>query len=81
MGSNTVLVTAEKINKRKKKIKFIKIAVLCLILFLFLIYFVLTVIYKGANFTISIDPDFTNDKGIVLYDDIEIKKSTRKLYV
>lgn len=81
MGSNTVLITAEKINKRKKKIKFIKASILCLILFLFLIYFVLNIIYKGANFTISIDPNFTNDKGIILYDDIEVKKSTRKLYV
>ena len=81
MGSNTVKVTADKLKRRDKSIKYIKILILILILFLLIIYFILSVVYKGANFTISLDPNLTNSKGIVLYNDFELKNGTKKLYI
>lgn len=81
MNGSTVKITADKLKKRNQKVSFIKKVILFIILFLILIYGVLSIIYKGANFTISLDPDFIREKGIVLYNDIEQKNAVKKLYI
>ena len=81
MNDSTVKITADKLKKRNQKVSFIKKVILFIILFLILIYGVLSIIYKGANFTISLDPDFIREKGIVLYNDIEQKNAVKKLYI
>ncbi len=81
MNDNTVKVTADKIKKRNKITKNLKLILLVLFLLLIIIYFVLSIVFEGANFTISLDPEFTNEKGITLYNDIEQKTAVKKLYV
>ena len=81
MNNNTVKVTADKIKKRNKITKNLKLILLVLFLLLIIIYFILSIVFEGANFTISLDPDFTNEKGIALYNDIEQKNIVKKLYV
>ena len=81
MNDNTVKVTADKIKKRNKITRNLKLILLGLFLLLIIIYFVLSIVFEGANFTISLDPEFTNEKGITLYNDIEQKKAVKKLYV
>lgn len=81
MKDNTVKVTADKINKRNKFAKNLKLILLILFFVLLIIYFVLSVVFEGANFTISLDPEFTNKKGITLYNDAEQKTAVKKLYV
>lgn len=81
MNDNTVKITAEKIKKRNRITKITKIFLLCSCLFLVVVYFILSVIYEGANFTISLDKEFTATKGITLYNNMDEKNAVRRLYV
>lgn len=81
MNDNTVTITADKIKKRNKITKILKIIILCSLLFLGTVYFILAIIFDGSNFTISLDPNLTNEKGITMYNDIEQKNNTKKLYL
>ena len=62
MNDNAVKITADKIKKRNKMTKRLKLILLILFFVLVLIYFILSVVFEGANFTISLDPEFTNEK-------------------
>ncbi len=80
MAVSTVKVTAKKIEAKKKRVKYTKRMVICLFLFLLALFFVLMVIYKGGNFTVTLDPNFSLKSGIVLYDNLENKAPKNKLY-
>lgn len=58
MAISTVKVTAEKLEKKKKRLKYTKYAVSILFILLLSLFFVLLVIYKGGNFTVTLDPNF-----------------------
>ncbi len=77
---NTVKVTAETLKKRKKRAKRTKIIVLILFLLLLSMFFVLMIIYKGGNFTVTLDPNLTLKNNIVLYDSKEKETPKNKLY-
>ncbi len=76
----TVNVTAETLKKRKKRTKRTKIIVVVLFLFLLSMFFVLMIIYKGGNFTVTLDPNLTLKNDIVLYDTKEKEVAKNKLY-
>ncbi len=76
----TVKVTAEGLSKRKKRAKRTRIVVIILFLLLLSLFLVLMVIYKGGNFTVTLDPNFTLKDNIVLYDSNEYKIPRNKLY-
>lgn len=80
MSVSTVKVTAEKLEKRKKRIKYTKRIVVILFVFLMAFFFVLMVIYKGGNFTVTLDPNFSLKNNITLYENLEDKTSRNKLY-
>ena len=80
MAVSTVKVTAKKIEAKKKRVKYTKRIVIFLFLFLLALFFVLMVIYKSGNFTVTLDPNFSLKSGIVLYDNLENKTPRNKLY-
>ncbi|MBQ9853981.1 MAG: hypothetical protein IJO57_02990 [Bacilli bacterium] len=74
-----ILVTAKKISKREKKYKKSKIIVTIVLLLLVLIFLILSIVYKGGNFTITLDPRLYSESGIVIYEDPELKESKKVL--
>ena len=75
-----VLVTADKINKRKKKAKRAKIISLCILIFLTIVFLILSLIYKGGKFVITLDSNSGLESSLVIYENIEDKEEKRKLY-
>lgn len=75
-----VVVKADTIKKRKIRAKKIKITVSIIFILLFIAFFILSIIYKGGSFTVTLDKNLALQKGIVLYDDSEQKDGKGKLY-
>ena len=75
-----IKVTAKKLERRKKRTKFAKITLLILLVLFVLIYIVLGIIYKGGRFTITLDPNFSLESGITLYESLNNRSKTNKLY-
>lgn len=80
MGVKTVVVTADKVRRRKTALKVSRIVVVCLFLFLMSTFLVLGFVYNGGRFTISLDPNFSLETGLVIYEDRHEKRSQRRLY-
>ena len=75
-----VLVTAQKINRRKKIIKYTKIISLIVFIFLTIVFIILSLIYKGGKFTITLDPNSELESSLILFENSEDKEPKRKLY-
>ena len=58
LTNEEILLKSEKLAKREKRMKILKIGLLIMALFLIGIYFVLKIIYETGDFTISLDPNF-----------------------
>lgn len=80
MVVSEVVVTGEKIRKRKKRLKITKIVILVLLFILISLFLILELIYKGGKFTVTLDPNFSLKSKIVIYESLEEKRSQRKLY-
>ena len=78
--ASEVIVTADKIHKRKKRMSRTKIILLILFLLLLAIFLVLYFTFSVNRFTISIDQDLRREKGIVIYTDLFERAEQRKLY-
>lgn len=74
-----VVVTAEKIQKRKKFRKLVKLALLLLLLLLIVLYIVLQIIYSNGRFTIFLGSEGMMESGISLYDNLDDPTGKRKL--
>ena len=46
----------------------------------FLLILVLMVVYKGGSFTVTLDPNFSLDSGLVMYESIDTKDIKNRLY-
>lgn len=75
-----VVLTAEKLERRKKLKKILRIAVLILLLLFGFIYLILAIIYKGGNFTVTLDKNSDVDSGLVMYEELDEKNLTKRLY-
>ena len=75
-----VKVTAKGLQRRKKRDKIAKIAFAVIIVLLTFAYFILGIIYNGGRFTITLDPQFSTESGIVLYDNLQRKNKVNRLY-
>lgn len=80
MAINTVKVTAEKLKRRKKSLKNSKIIVLTLFIILLIIFLLLGFVYNGGKFTVTLDPQLELDTGFIIYEDLEEKRSQRRLF-
>lgn len=75
-----VVITAQKIERRKKFQKITKIVLLICFLLLILTFVILSIVYNGGRFTVTLDPNFALQTGIVIYDDHEYKEAKGRLY-
>ena len=74
-----IKVTADKIYKRKKGYSKLKIVLGIVFLILIFSFIILSLIYKGGRFTVTLDRNLALDNNIVIYDDLETKEGKRKL--
>lgn len=81
MSRAEVKLTAEKYKKRKKYYKIAKVILLILVLILLLTYIIITFIYNGYNFTVSLDKNLYYDNNIIIYDDSDYKVFRQHLKV
>lgn len=79
MLKKEIELNSEKVNKRERRIKVLKMGLLISALFLIIIYAILRVIYEQGAFTVSLDQNFAKKSGIIIYENIETKESRRIL--
>lgn len=75
-----IKVTANKLKKRKNRVKKAKILLLILLVLFTTSYIILGIIYNGGRFTVTLDPNFSIESGITLYESLNNKSKTNKLY-
>lgn len=75
-----ILVTADKINKREKLKKIAKISSISIFIVLTLVFIILSVIYKGGKFVITLDYNKDLDNSLIIYENEMDRQRTRKLY-
>src|SRR5574344_1896537 len=80
MKDTGVKVTAEKIDKRKKIFKWLKISALIVFLFLFGLYLVLSLVTNGGNFTVVLSNKLAKDNRLSIYETKEDFDFHRRLY-
>ena len=80
MAATTVKVTAESLEKRKRRFKRAKIVVFVIFVVLLSLFFIMSIIYKGGHFTVTLDPNFSLKSGIVLYETKSDINYSNKLY-
>lgn len=78
-NKRTIKLGSEKIRDRENKIKIIKIGLLLLLLFLLIVYFLLRIVYETGNFTVSLDENFSQKSGLVMYESQSNKEDKRML--
>lgn len=59
-------------RKKARKIVF-KILLMVTILFLVNVYIILSIMYKGENFTVTLDSEYGRESGLVIYEELENK--------
>ena len=79
MKKERLKLNSEKIRERERKIKAIKIGLLIMLLFLIIIYFLLRIVYETGDFTISLDPNFAQKSGLIMYEKLSEKDDKRVL--
>ena len=72
-------VKAENVFKQKLLFRIFKITLLFLIIILSIIYLFLYILYDGGRFTVSLDKNMSNQKGLYLSEDGKINTRSRKL--
>lgn len=75
-----VKVTAEKIKRRDTIIERIIKTIFFLFLALSVLFLILTFIYKGGAFTITLDPNLMLKSGLIMFENMEEENSKPKLY-
>lgn len=69
--------TIKKKAKRRTKLRVLNIILIIIVLFLVNVYIVLGIVYKGGNFTVSLDSEYGKESGLIIYED-SVKKENRK---
>lgn len=75
-----VIVTADKVRKRKLFSRTVKIALLALLLLLIILYIILGIVYDSGRFTVSLDPNADLESGLAIFDNLKDPVGKRKLY-
>ena len=75
-----VIVTADAIKRRKKMFLKTKIIIGLLLIVFLLIFAILGIVFNVNKFTITLSDKLQNEKGIILYSDINNKSHQRKLF-
>lgn len=75
-----VIVTADKVRKRKLTSRMVRISLLVLLLFLIVLYVILEIIYRGGRFTVTLDSNKTLESGLAIFDSLNNSQGKRRLY-
>lgn len=73
-----IKLNSERIRERNKKIKVVKIGILVMLMALIIMYFLLRIVFETGYFTVSLDPDFAQESGLVMYEKLA-EKQERKI--
>ena len=79
--SINVKLTAEKIKQRKKSYRIAKVILAILLLIIIVLYFAFDMLYKGYNFTVSLDENLYYENKVIIYDDSEYKTYRQQIKV
>lgn len=71
-------LNSEKLKKRERIIRIIKISLLIIALFLIIIYFLLRLFYDGGAFTVALDDALAKKSGLIMYEKLS-EKDERKI--
>lgn len=74
-----VIVTADKVRKRKKFGKIIRRSLLVLLIFLVLLYIILEIVYTEGRFTVVLDSNEALESGLAVFDSLNNSQGKRKL--
>ena len=74
-----VIITADKVKRRKKTTKVIRKSLFVLLIFLMLLYIILDIIYSEGRFTIILDSNETLKSGLAIFDSLNNSHGKRKL--
>ena len=74
-----VIVTADKVKERKKKVRIVRRALLILLVFLILLYVILDIIYSEGKFTVTLDSNKSLESGLAIFDSLNNSHGKRKL--
>ena len=69
-----IKLNSEKVQQREREIKVVKIGLIIMLLFLIIIYFLLRVVYETGHFTITLDSNFAEKSGLVMYESLQEKE-------
>ena len=74
-----IIVSANKVKKKKVIARIVKLSLLGLLLFLIVVYIILSVIYNEGKFTVTLDSNKTLKSGLAIYDNLNDTTRKRKL--
>ena len=74
-----VIVTADKVRKRKKLGRIIRRSLLILLIFLVLLYVILEIVYTEGRFTVVLDSNESLESGLAVFDSLNNSHGKRKL--
>jgi len=77
--AKSVIVTANKVNKRKKLWRIVKLSLLMLLLLLVVVYIILGIVYNIGNFTVILESNNTLESGIAIYESLDDPTAKRRL--
>ena len=75
-----VIVTADKVKKRKVTSRLVKISLLALLLLLIILYVILEIIYHEGRFTVTLDSNKSLENGLAIFDSLNNSQGKRRLY-
>lgn len=74
MSKKQINEAAKKVSKKKTRLTLLKIILLIILLFLVNIYIILGLIYRGENFTITLDSEYGKESGLIIYENPNNKR-------
>lgn len=73
MSKEKINKTAKEVAKKKSKLTILKIILIVIVLFLINLYIILGILYKGGNFTITLDSEYGRESGLTIYEQMDKK--------
>lgn len=73
-----IKLNSEKIKERDRKINAVKLGILIMLLALIIMYFLLKLAFDTGYFTVSLDSDFAQKSGLIMYEQLA-EKEERKI--
>ena len=74
-----IKVTANNLSKRKKRYVKTKVVISIILMVLLFVFIILSMVYKGGKFTVTLDKRLAMDNNIVMYEDNDLKEDKKRL--